>query len=539
VGAAAANPAGPAAAGQGAGPAGTGAAIPVAFTGRTSTLALQDPVASLRRQARRECQEKLPPGMFIAAWYWDIESGGMDIDQRGHSTSYEQFTGQIGIPRDGGLADLLKEAGSPAPRFAAVICEDIERSGRDTFYALKLEKELTLAGIPLFATDEPIDIAGANATTVLVRRMKQGVAEWFRLQIKEKAWKGLPAIAARLNANPQRYPPPGTSPGWSPQAVYKILGNPKYTGYMVYGRTRTINGRERHVPQSEWIWSPQPTHPPIVSRPVWDAAQTAGAAHSTSRDSLEPNTHPQTRRSYLFRSRIRCRDCKRRMCGESPRPEDIYYGCPHSPKNPCDVHKYPGHPHRVSVREDRLAAVVAQFCDTYLFGTHRAAYLARMFPATAATATKRRATKTTALHKRLTQIDAAENAHAREIETLAHLGNPQAPAVIALRSRTLARFTELEDERAHIKQQLHTLARQDEDPQQDPTLLDILPRLDPATLATAPQDTPTSHTPDSHTPDDPTRTVFINRPIGRANKSQQPASPSTPRRLVIEWTTQL
>ena len=34
-------------------------------------------------------------------------------------------------------------------------------------------------------------MAGANATTVLVRRVKQGVAEWFRLQIKEKAWKGL------------------------------------------------------------------------------------------------------------------------------------------------------------------------------------------------------------------------------------------------------------------------------------------------------------------------------------------------------------
>jgi site-specific DNA recombinase len=48
-----------------------------------------------------------------------------------------------------------------------------------------------LAGIPLFATDEPIDVTGANATTVLVRRVKQGVAEWFRLQIKEKAWRGL------------------------------------------------------------------------------------------------------------------------------------------------------------------------------------------------------------------------------------------------------------------------------------------------------------------------------------------------------------
>jgi site-specific DNA recombinase len=71
-----------------------------------------------------------------------------------------------------------------------VICEDIERSGRDTFNALKLEKELSRQGIPLFATDEPASIEGINATTALVRRVKQGVAEWSRLQLREKIWKG-------------------------------------------------------------------------------------------------------------------------------------------------------------------------------------------------------------------------------------------------------------------------------------------------------------------------------------------------------------
>ena len=91
--------------------------VPVAFIGRTSTLTLQDPAASLRRQVR-ECQAKLPPGWYIAAWFWDIESGGLPTDQRGHGSAHEQFAG-IGIPRDGGLADLLAEAASPAPRFAA------------------------------------------------------------------------------------------------------------------------------------------------------------------------------------------------------------------------------------------------------------------------------------------------------------------------------------------------------------------------------------------------------------------------------------
>ena len=59
------------------------------------------------------------------------------------------------IPRDGGMADLLAEAAFPAPKFAAVVCEDIERSGRDTFNALKLEKKLSRQGIPLSPPTSP------------------------------------------------------------------------------------------------------------------------------------------------------------------------------------------------------------------------------------------------------------------------------------------------------------------------------------------------------------------------------------------------
>jgi DNA invertase Pin-like site-specific DNA recombinase len=91
------------------------------------------------------------------------------------------------------MADLLTEAKAPAPKFAAVVCEDIERSGRDTFNALKLEKELSRQGIPLFATDEPASIEGINATTVLVPRVKQGVAEWYRLQRRDTPARGLTA----------------------------------------------------------------------------------------------------------------------------------------------------------------------------------------------------------------------------------------------------------------------------------------------------------------------------------------------------------
>ena len=79
---------------------------------RTSTLVRQDPAASLRRQIT-SAREWLPPGFYVAGYYWDVESGALDIEERGHG-SYEQFTAQ-GIPRDGGLADLLRGPVPPAP----------------------------------------------------------------------------------------------------------------------------------------------------------------------------------------------------------------------------------------------------------------------------------------------------------------------------------------------------------------------------------------------------------------------------------------
>jgi site-specific DNA recombinase len=317
--------------------------VPVAFLGRTSTLLLQDPVASLNRQLR-EVIAKLPPGWFIAAHYWDIESGGMDLEERGHGTAHQHLN--VGIPRDGGLAALLAEAGGPAPRFAAVMCEDIERSGRDTFNALKLERRLGEAGIPLFATDEPINVEGMNATTILVRRVKQGIAEWYRFQLKEKAWRGFqqhtidgynigaapygytaqrvphpaPAkaaqgrtktrlildpvrapviaqiftwrtvdklgirtIASRLNADPAAYPAPNDR-GWTLSTVNNFLANPKYTGYMVYGRRRIPSPghhrKTRPAPQDQWLWSPQPAHDPIIHQVTIHATITPATPHT-------------------------------------------------------------------------------------------------------------------------------------------------------------------------------------------------------------------------------------------------------------------
>jgi len=531
----------------GGGLAGPGEPVPVAFVGRTSTLELQDPVASLRRQVRAS-KAALPPGWFIAAWYWDIESGGLDLEARSQTEAYRKFA-DAGIPRDGGMADLLTEAASPTPRFAAVICEDIERSGRDTFNALKLEKKLARQGIPVFATDEPIVIDGVNATTVLVRRVKQGVAEWFRLQLKEKTWKGLvehaldgwnigpaaygylpdrrphpvpvkasqgrfktrlaldlerapvveqiftwrvldklgmPTIAARLNADPGRYPPPRPGKPWTTQTVYAILGNPKYSGHMVYGRVRTRNGRRVAVPQDQWLWSPQPVHPAIIGMQTWQDAQAIGAEHATSRDLATPGT-PAGTRFYPYRARVRCRDCRRRAGGQTYGPPGktahVYYQCPHNPHNPRHAAACPDHPRTVKIPETRLDQITGLFFAEHVFGPRRADLLAAQLPATDAAAAADRDTQTNALTARIRQLDTAQQAQILSLEQLSP--DPADTAAAAMRARITARFAELHHDREQAQAQLDTLAA-DTPKATDPALLDelplagdVLPGLDP------------------------------------------------------------
>jgi site-specific DNA recombinase len=416
----------------------------------------------------------------------DVESGGTDLDKRGHGDGWRILT-DAGLPRDGGIADLLSEAASPAPRFAAVVCEDIERSARDMFSALRLEKELSAQGIPLFATDEPADIAGMNATTVLVRRVKQGVAEWYRIQLKEKIWKGLvehsmdgwntgpvphgyraeriphpipakaaqgrtktrleidpataptieaifawrtvdklglPAIASRLNANPGLYPPPAGSDGWAPSSVDAILRNPKYTGHMVFGRRRTQGGRRVKADPAEWLWTPKPVHPAIVDLQTWQAAQQIGAEHSTSRDGDTRPVPPANAPYYPYRSRVRCKVCERRMTGTANGPGRayVYYRCPHDAANPRHVTAAPGHPRSVQAPEHRLDDMAGKFFLARVFGPGRAALLAAQLPATDAEAIARRDAEAEALRATINKLDGQQNAQIRALKT-----SPTAP----------------------------------------------------------------------------------------------------------------
>jgi hypothetical protein len=87
----------------------------------------------------------------------------------------------------------------------------------------------------------------------------------------------------------------------------------------------------------------------------------------------------------------------------------------------------------------------------------------------------------TRLRKRLQRIDTTEDAHVREVQALAEL-DPGSAAVKAMRTRHLARFTELEAEleaeRDDIGRQLAALAKQaTHESGGDPALLDAIPPL--------------------------------------------------------------
>jgi site-specific DNA recombinase len=164
-----------------------GDSLRFAWWGRVSTEDQQDPTLSLPRQLNNS-RSALPPGATIVAHFYDIESGRKDLDARGLGHAHDRF--DIPIPRDGGIKDLLAEADDSLRRFDAVICESIERIARRTYYGTKIEHELERAGVALFAADEPIVLSGKRATTILTRRVKQGVAEWYVLEMLEKSWDG-------------------------------------------------------------------------------------------------------------------------------------------------------------------------------------------------------------------------------------------------------------------------------------------------------------------------------------------------------------
>ncbi|MDI5973708.1 recombinase family protein [Streptomyces sp. SL13] len=518
--------------------------VPVAWLGRTSTEDAQDPTLSLPRQLRN-ARAALPPGWVIVAHFYDVESGRKDLDARGRSRAHERFA--VPIPRDGGIADLLSEAHSPGRRFAAVICESIERVARRTYFGTKIEYELEQSGVVLCAADEPIltDRRAKRATPTLTRRVKQAVAEWYVLQMLELSWDGFvehtqqgwnvgkppygylaervphpvpvkreqglckhrlrpdplrgpvvaeifrlrvlrrlsyARIADELNADPAGYPPPEPTRGgaakgrWTASSVRTVLDNPKYTGYQVWNRRARKKNGNRSNPVSEWVWSPAPTHEPLVSRQLFDAAWPSEAAHSAVRK--ERAARDTVQRFYVLRSYLLCVLCGHRMHGKESKGR-TYYSCQPKRQQSQDADWYASHARAIWIGERPLLEAVHDFFENRVFGPDRHALLAADLAA-AASAPEPDAGREDEIERLRRRAEALDRRKERLLDRITSADedgdDPQTAA--EFRKGLRKRFDATEHERQDVLARIDAYREETvPDDAGDPSLLEAVPQL--------------------------------------------------------------
>lgn len=305
-----------------------------AFMGRCSTKDNQNPVSSIMGQAD-EARTLLNNGEEFVGYFYDVESGMLELDARGLGTDDEYAALGIPLPRAGGLPDLLEAA--ERGEITRVACERISRIARDTLVSLTVEAHLKKLGVPVLCADEPQ--GGSETGQLKVRRGGQMNAEIARAELMEMSRRGqrrhtrdgyrhgpapwgyiaridedAPVIKNRfgtgrpkqrlalhadtrrqdavrkafemriehqwrdcdirryLESDPARYP---IDTMWRNRRVQNILANPKYTGWMVWNRRSHDSWRGN--PMSEWVWSEKPSHPSIVDLDTWYQAQVVTA----------------------------------------------------------------------------------------------------------------------------------------------------------------------------------------------------------------------------------------------------------------------
>jgi hypothetical protein len=149
------------------------------------------------------------------------------------------------------------------------------------------------------------------------------------------------------------------------------------------------------------------------------------------------------------------------MCGATkthparPGQSNTYYVCQYDPANPRHAAAAPDHLRTVSAREDVLLAVLRDFLTAYILTPGRKERLAELLPADAAAKKAQTETQAAALHKRLKQIDTAQDSLIHDLHILPT--DPADTAAHAMRARIHAHFTDLHHQRETIETQLTAL----------------------------------------------------------------------------------
>jgi site-specific DNA recombinase len=257
---------------------------------------------------------------------------------------------------------------------------------------------------------------------------------------------GYQAIADRLNADSATNPPPEpVDPTravgrWTYSNVREVLTNPKHTGHMVWNRHARKSGHNRANPAADWIWSPEPTHEPLVDLETFIQAQDVAEHRFGSRTDPGPNRHRQTQRVYPLRTYL-FHTCGRRMFGKTRR-DTAYYACA-----PKQGYRPPDHPASIWVREDALLDAVHQFLARHVFGEYRHALLDGDLHDHAEGARQERADRVAALRRAITDADTRGKRLARNLELI---DDPDEDFIRDIKERR----AELRQQKAQLEAQL-------------------------------------------------------------------------------------
>jgi site-specific DNA recombinase len=320
---------------------------------------------------------------------------------------------------------------------------------------------------------EPDGVRGETVTQIALWRYHEGL--------------GYDTIADRLNADPAKYPPPVPPGGqrargaWGKTSVYEVLKNPKYTGYQVFNRRASRSRRGKVNDPVKWVWSTEPAHEPLIPKWMYDELNARRQARRGSRDGNTPNTHPETRRTYVLRGMVFC-GCGRRMFGNH-RHNAAYYLCWPRNNNRGRPDKYAGHPKAVYIREDAVLDAVARFFADRVFGPQRREILATDLAGVDDRAARERHAERERLQRVVADVARRQNSILRQAQD----GDPDDPFTKALRGT----YNDLEAEKTAT---LAAIAQLDAADQTEPgrpstadvALLDALPYL-ALNLADAPE----------------------------------------------------
>ncbi|MFC9659492.1 recombinase family protein [Nocardia sp. NPDC127606] len=148
---------------------------------------------------------------------------------------------------------------------------------------------------------------------------------------------------------------------WSKSAIRTILTNPRYTGYAVWNRQRKQEslidvedvalGHQTRLtwnPKSEWVFSDQPAHEPLVDRSDFDRVQRrlASRGPGSSGRAVRKRKHP-----YAYKGLITHEGCGRLMQG-TWNHDRAHYRCRYPSEYALANHI--DHPPSVYLREDHL-----------------------------------------------------------------------------------------------------------------------------------------------------------------------------------------